>query len=164
MDTRQDNEDEENRNSKSWSWGTLLDVCWHVAKIVYVGMKIYNDHNENKQSNRNAQGMSIPQGPQGPQGPQAQQAQQGPQGPLAQPLSSDQVRVPVDGHDEPVDDDIEDDSETCKICYENKIKTVNYPCGHSCLCFTCAIKLVETDPKCPICNQPLQEIKKFFKV
>ena len=46
---------------------------------------------------------------------------------------------------------------TCRICFENKIKTV-YSCGHISHCDECSRNLVE----CPICKQRLHSPRKIY--
>ena len=60
---------------------------------------------------------------------------------------------------EDVETDVE--SETCKICFTNKIRTVNLPCGHLVFCFGCSRDFVTNNVNhvCPICRERITQIK-----
>lgn len=51
---------------------------------------------------------------------------------------------------------------TCILCMNNEIDTIILECGHLAICFSCS-----KDPlfkqKCPICRQPIERIKQFYK-
>ena len=50
----------------------------------------------------------------------------------------------------------------CSVCLENKVKTVN-SCMHSCLCFSCARKIMGDTKKCPLCRDaPIQVQAVYF--
>jgi len=53
----------------------------------------------------------------------------------------------------------EEDTDTCKICFEKTIDSVILECGHSAICMECS-KGLRT---CPICRQPILRIVKVFK-
>jgi hypothetical protein len=46
----------------------------------------------------------------------------------------------------------------CRVCFTNAIETALIPCGHSCLCMTCAARCVS----CPICRQRVQQVLKIY--
>jgi hypothetical protein len=51
----------------------------------------------------------------------------------------------------------------CSVCLDRSVKTVNAPCGHACLCVTCARKLAdEPNFRCPLCSAELKRIKRMF--
>lgn len=51
----------------------------------------------------------------------------------------------------------------CIVCIDRAVKTVNAPCGHACLCVTCARKLAdESKFCCPLCKVELKRIKRMF--
>ena len=47
---------------------------------------------------------------------------------------------------------------TCVICLDQKSSVACLPCGHMCMCQSCSGNVV----KCPMCQQPIQELKKIF--
>jgi len=53
----------------------------------------------------------------------------------------------------------------CCVCFDSKIDTVLVPCGHLCLCLSCAKVITEQNPKrCPICKTNIQNVVKTFTV
>jgi len=53
--------------------------------------------------------------------------------------------------------------EQCKVCFENKIEKVCYPCGHTCLCESCKNQLCEMNEfQCPICRAPVFEFVTIY--
>jgi len=48
----------------------------------------------------------------------------------------------------------------CKVCFNGNMDTILMPCGHVCLCNSCAKLLPEN--KCPICKAPIQYVMKLF--
>lgn len=76
------------------------------------------------------------------------------------------VTVPDVAEDEPVED-AKEAEKCCKICFDKKIKTVIIPCGHACLCISCARNLglgkkLSDKTLCPICRNPFTMINKLF--
>jgi hypothetical protein len=58
-----------------------------------------------------------------------------------------------------------DNEPTCSVCIDHVIKTVCQPCGHACMCVTCARELVSKNgrtSKCPICRKALTSIGMMF--
>ena len=52
------------------------------------------------------------------------------------------------------DDAVAKDGEpTCCICRANRTQMI-CPCGHACLCFSCARIVIDGDHLCPICRRP----------
>jgi len=49
-------------------------------------------------------------------------------------------------------------SETCVVCYQNKINCVLLECGHRALCMNCGKKLID----CPICRRPIERIIRVY--
>ncbi len=66
------------------------------------------------------------------------------------------------GKDEKLSEDENLDSNTCKICMENKIKCVIIPCGHTATCIECSNTLKKKDSLCPICRGKIDSIYKTF--
>jgi hypothetical protein len=53
---------------------------------------------------------------------------------------------------------------TCKICIDNAQEVACIPCGHVCMCPTCAKEILERDSlgkKCPICREPIENIQRI---
>jgi len=46
----------------------------------------------------------------------------------------------------------------CKVCYEDRIDTVVFPCSHQALCSKCTVGM----KFCPICRTQITEIIKVF--
>lgn len=62
----------------------------------------------------------------------------------------------------PSNDDYDDEyRDLCKLCLDAQIETVILDCGHSLLCTKCAAALKQQI--CPICRQPIKEIKRLYK-
>ncbi|CAF3282546.1 unnamed protein product [Rotaria socialis] len=54
-------------------------------------------------------------------------------------------------------------NQDCTVCFDHLRDTVLIPCGHICLCYTCATELVEHGSKqCPICRTSIQLINKIY--
>jgi len=51
----------------------------------------------------------------------------------------------------------------CIVCADRAAKTVNKPCGHACLCVTCA-RCLANEPKlvCPMCRAELKRIERLY--
>ena len=45
--------------------------------------------------------------------------------------------------------------EQCVICMDRPATTIITSCGHMCMCYECAVRCVEQNFKCPLCNQPI---------
>lgn len=59
-----------------------------------------------------------------------------------------------------------ENSSSCSVCMENAVDTVIYTCGHMCLCFFCAQKLLKrTDDnrRCPICRSLMRDVIKVYR-
>eukprot|EP00928_Gymnodinium_smaydae_P099142 TRINITY_DN9386_c0_g1_i1.p1 TRINITY_DN9386_c0_g1~~TRINITY_DN9386_c0_g1_i1.p1 ORF type:complete len:430 (+),score=87.22 TRINITY_DN9386_c0_g1_i1:98-1387(+) len=51
------------------------------------------------------------------------------------------------------------DEDMCKICYDNDIEVVLYPCGHYILCRWCACKVSD----CPVCRVVIAQVIRTYK-
>ncbi|XP_065216604.1 putative inhibitor of apoptosis isoform X2 [Planococcus citri] len=49
----------------------------------------------------------------------------------------------------------------CCICLEQRVNAVLYKCGHTCMCFDCATKLMDTK-KCPVCRSEIIDVIKTY--
>lgn len=51
----------------------------------------------------------------------------------------------------------------CKICFERKINSISYPCGHA-MCVVCLGKIFyeSEEKKCPFCKDVIKQILKIF--
>jgi hypothetical protein len=65
------------------------------------------------------------------------------------------------GKDVVVDDE---DKDCCCVCLDAPKQFVFGPCGHLCVCETCANEVMETAKECPMCRTPaLTAFKVFWK-
>ena len=55
---------------------------------------------------------------------------------------------------------VQEEEETCKICFNGPINSVLVPCGHVFACMRCAERLAST---CPICKQEICYVQKTFR-
>ena len=46
----------------------------------------------------------------------------------------------------------------CKVCWEKQVQTVLVPCGHSCACWECGLKL----QTCPLCRAAVNSRMRVF--
>ena len=71
------------------------------------------------------------------------------------------MRSPAYPLNPPNDIETDNESEACKICFTNKIQTINLPCGHLVFCFACCNHFIANNyiHNCPICRQLIKEIK-----
>lgn len=68
-----------------------------------------------------------------------------------------------DWENEDASDDIDQDK--CQICFANDADAVFYKCGHRSMCMTCAARNFagREHPRCPFCQQPVQDVVKTYK-
>jgi len=52
----------------------------------------------------------------------------------------------------------------CCVCKDKHPCTAFAPCGHQCVCNTCALKIMEIEKRCPMCRQDASLVMKIFKV
>jgi hypothetical protein len=58
-----------------------------------------------------------------------------------------------------------DDAEEtmCVVCFDAPKDHIIVPCGHMCVCASCAEQLTKTrTPTCPVCREPIRETMKVF--
>eukprot|EP00049_Salpingoeca_infusionum_P024633 m.16486 g.16486 ORF g.16486 m.16486 type:complete len:330 (+) comp7092_c0_seq2:158-1147(+) len=66
-------------------------------------------------------------------------------------------------HGEAAEEDDDDmDTACCAICLTNPKDCVCMPCMHVAMCVSCATELKKSNPRCPMCRNPVSEIKKIF--
>jgi hypothetical protein len=51
----------------------------------------------------------------------------------------------------------------CIICYGNDCDGMITPCGHSGICYDCAIKLLKEEKDCHICRMKIKSVLKISK-
>ena len=56
------------------------------------------------------------------------------------------------------DVDFIDEEDKCDICFEGKKTVVFDPCQHNCTCSYCALIIVETSAKCPLCRAQIEKV------
>lgn len=78
------------------------------------------------------------------------------------PPSSSDEQISNNGNDNdnnlPLNTDEDQDSRSCKICFENEYNTIFLPCGHVLACAKCAISQM----KCPMCRKPYTNINRIY--
>lgn len=55
---------------------------------------------------------------------------------------------------------------SCSVCMENAVNAVLYTCGHMCMCFSCARKLLRhrgDNRRCPMCRAVIRDIIKIYR-
>jgi hypothetical protein len=51
----------------------------------------------------------------------------------------------------------------CVVCFDAPKDHAIVPCGHVCVCASCAEQLTKTrTPTCPVCREPIQQTMKLF--
>jgi hypothetical protein len=51
----------------------------------------------------------------------------------------------------------------CVVCFDAPKEYAIVPCGHMCVCASCADQLTKTrTPMCPVCRGPIRETMKVF--
>jgi len=64
----------------------------------------------------------------------------------------------------PKDEEVQEEDDSCAICFEGKKEALIAPCGHISTCMNCTNSLKEKNQSCPICRGNIQMIVKAFKV
>ena len=56
-----------------------------------------------------------------------------------------------------------DEENMCVVCFDAPKDHAIVPCGHQCVCASCAEQLTKTrTPTCPVCRGPIRETMKVF--
>lgn len=52
----------------------------------------------------------------------------------------------------------------CSVCLENNVNSVLYKCGHMCMCYVCALKLLlqHESKKCPVCRSEITDVIRTY--
>ncbi|CAM6088941.1 unnamed protein product [Calypogeia fissa] len=74
--------------------------------------------------------------------------------------------VPKEGqtdlNEKVTEDDISEDK-LCSVCLDARKDSFFVPCGHRATCYACGLRISKANPaNCPICRQPIGEIKKIY--
>ncbi|XP_057844816.1 E3 ubiquitin-protein ligase APD2 [Cryptomeria japonica] len=54
------------------------------------------------------------------------------------------------------------DENLCTICFEDRKNCFFQPCGHCATCYNCGLRVKEASAACPICRQPIQDVRKIY--
>lgn len=63
------------------------------------------------------------------------------------------------GNPAEIDEPTDNESDACKICYDNLACAVTLNCRHQAMCMTCARQVT----RCPICQSPVEKVIRVFK-
>uniref|UniRef100_A0A1I7U091 RING-type E3 ubiquitin transferase n=1 Tax=Caenorhabditis tropicalis TaxID=1561998 RepID=A0A1I7U091_9PELO len=55
------------------------------------------------------------------------------------------------------------EGDECNICMDAQVNSVLYTCGHMCMCYECARRLLNSKGTCPICRASVQDVIKTYK-
>lgn len=70
-----------------------------------------------------------------------------------------QVQSNSEAHHEILNEDTSvNDSKLCKICCDNEMNAILFPCMHIIACVTCAFSL----DSCPVCRKQISEVKRIY--
>lgn len=62
-----------------------------------------------------------------------------------------------------VDENDEDNIDTCVVCLEYTKNHIAIPCGHIITCTRCTHKIKELDNRCPLCKVPYNQLLRVFR-
>ncbi len=57
---------------------------------------------------------------------------------------------------------IQNDDRTCRICFSANRNVLMLPCKHLCCCAACALQLVNSTKKCPMCRATIESTLHVF--
>ena len=149
-----DNNDDDDNNGRKGSWlqstANFFIIVESVFNIATYLSQIYYAYHDRKQETAPPE-IYIHE----PNVPHQQ--------PTAPPREGP-PRSPSYPSNPPDDEETDDDENACKICFTNRIRTVNLPCGHLVFCFQCTREFVANNIQhvCPICRERITQIKMIF--
>ncbi|EYC15259.1 hypothetical protein Y032_0037g3420 [Ancylostoma ceylanicum] len=56
-----------------------------------------------------------------------------------------------------------DDTDECTVCMSARVNSALYKCGHSCMCYDCAMQTYRSSGLCPLCRASIMDVIKIFK-
>ncbi|VDM74290.1 unnamed protein product [Strongylus vulgaris] len=56
-----------------------------------------------------------------------------------------------------------DDMDECTVCMSARVNSALYKCGHSCMCYDCAMQTYHSSGLCPLCRASILDVIKIFK-
>uniref|UniRef100_A0A158QN83 RING-type domain-containing protein n=1 Tax=Haemonchus placei TaxID=6290 RepID=A0A158QN83_HAEPC len=57
----------------------------------------------------------------------------------------------------------EGEIDECTVCMSAKVNSALYKCGHSCMCYECAMQTYRSSGLCPLCRASILDVIKIFK-
>ncbi|KAK6062288.1 zinc finger, C3HC4 type [Cooperia oncophora] len=51
----------------------------------------------------------------------------------------------------------------CTVCMSASVNSALYKCGHSCMCYDCAVQTYRSSGLCPLCRASILDVIKIFK-
>uniref|UniRef100_A0A6F7PS48 Neuralized n=1 Tax=Haemonchus contortus TaxID=6289 RepID=A0A6F7PS48_HAECO len=57
----------------------------------------------------------------------------------------------------------EGEIDECTVCMSAKVNSALYKCGHSCMCYDCAMQTYRSSGLCPLCRASILDVIKIFK-
>ncbi|KAK5973987.1 Zinc finger C3HC4 type [Trichostrongylus colubriformis] len=64
-----------------------------------------------------------------------------------------------EGDDTPKGDELDE----CTVCMSARVNSALYKCGHSCMCYDCAMQTYRSSGLCPLCRASILDVIKIFK-
>ena len=55
------------------------------------------------------------------------------------------------------------DMNICTICYDRPTNCVFMNCMHQCACYECGMDIMRHSKNCPMCREPIQEVRVVYK-
>ncbi|KHJ99999.1 zinc finger, C3HC4 type [Oesophagostomum dentatum] len=56
-----------------------------------------------------------------------------------------------------------DEMDECTVCMSARVNSALYKCGHSCMCYDCAMQTYRSSGLCPLCRASIMDVIKIFK-
>ena len=70
------------------------------------------------------------------------------------------ARALVEAHDAAAA--VEEDDLSCRVCMDGEGSHAFVPCGHRCVCESCAAHFMSGTRKCPICNSDSTQTMRVY--